>query len=165
MKRAGCDLIHFGVEAANDRSLRALGKGITVEKIEAGMKMIKKAKMRSACFFLMGVFGSTEEDMKEITRFSMKLNPTYALFHIAIPYPGTKFHSEVLGSGSLFSDTNIFPEAYVGEMTLDNIRAATRNAYIKYYFRPRYVLSMICRGHLKYLYWQLKIFLGFISRK
>jgi anaerobic magnesium-protoporphyrin IX monomethyl ester cyclase len=165
MKRAGCDLIHFGVEAGNDKSLRALAKGMTVEKIEAGMKMIKKVNMRSACFFLMGVFGSTEEDMQEITRFSMKLNPTYALFHIAIPYPGTKFHSEVINSGPFFSDNNIFPEAYVGEMTLDNIKTTTRNAYIKYYFRPRYVLSMIRHGHLKYLYWQLKIFLGFISRK
>ena len=165
MKRAGCDLIHFGVEAANDKALKALGKGMTVEKIEAGMKMIRKVKIRSACFFLMGVLGSTDEDMKEIIRFSMKLNPTYALFHIAIPYPGTKFHSDVLGSGALFSDNNLFPEAYVGEMALNKIKSTTRNAYIKYYFRPRYFLSMIRCGHLKYLYWQIKLFFGFISRK
>ena len=165
MKIAGCDLIHFGVEAANDRSLKSLGKGMTIAKIEAGMQMMKKAKLRSACFFLMGVFGATEEDMEEITRFSMRLNPTYALFHIAIPYPGTKFYSDVLGNGAKFSDNSIFPEAYVGNMSLDTIRTATRNAYIKYYFRPAYFISMIRQGHVKYLYGQLKIFLGFISRK
>lgn len=165
MKRSGCDLIHFGVEAANDKALKDLGKGITVEKIETGMKMVKRLNMRSACFFLMGAFGSTERDVEEIIRFSMKLNPTYALFHIAIPYPGTKFYSDVLHSGGCFSDNNLFPEAYVGEITLNKIQTATKNAFVRYYLRPRYVLSVIRRGQFKYLYQQVKLFLGFISQK
>jgi anaerobic magnesium-protoporphyrin IX monomethyl ester cyclase len=102
MKGAGCDLIHFGVEAASDKALRALGKGITVDKIQAGMEMMKRLNMRSACFFLIGAFGSTEKDVQEIIKFSMKINPTYALFHIAIPYPGTKFHKDVSDSGCFF---------------------------------------------------------------
>ena len=165
MKRAGCDLIHFGVEAANDRALKALGKGMTVEKITTGMKMVKRLKIRSACFFLMGAFGSTKEDVKEITKFAMKLNPTYALFHVAIPYPGTKFYSEVLCAGGLFSDDNLFPEAFVGNMTLYDIKKVIRNSYIKYYLRPSYILSVFRLGQLKYLYWQIKLFFGFISRK
>jgi len=165
MKRSGCDLIHFGVEAANDKALKALDKGMTVEKIETGMKMIKKAKIRSACFFLMGVYGSKEEDMQEITRFSMKLNPTYAIFHIAIPYPGTKFHSDVSCNGGFFSDGNLFPEAYVGDIPLESIKKAVRDAYIRFYFRFGYILSVMRLGHIKYFYWQIKLFLGFISRK
>jgi len=165
MKKSGCELIHFGVEAANDDALKALGKGMTVEKIETGMKLVKKLKIRSACFFLMGAFRSTEEDMQEITRFSIKLNPTYALFHIAIPYPGTKFHSDVLCNGGFFSDCNIFPEAYVGDIPLKSIKNAIRHAYIKFYFRLRYILSVMRLGQIKYFYWQIKLFLGFISRK
>jgi anaerobic magnesium-protoporphyrin IX monomethyl ester cyclase len=164
MKRAGCDLIHFGVEAAGDKALKALGKGITVERIKAGMKLMKKLNMRSACFFLIGAFGSTEEDIREIIKFAKMLNPPYALFHIAIPYPGTKFHKDVLESGGLFSDANLFPEAYVGKMPLEKIKRLTRNAYIKYYLRPRYILSIINRGQIKYLYQQAKLFYGFISQ-
>ena len=164
MKRAGCDLIHFGVEAAGDKALKALGKGITVEKIRAGMKMMKRLNMRSACFFLIGAFGSTEEDVQEIIRFAKTLNPTYALFHIAIPYPGTKFHKEASESGGFFSDGNLFPEAYIGKMPLEKIKRLTRNAYIKYYLRPRYILSIIRRGQIKYLYQQTKLFIGFISQ-
>lgn len=163
MKRAGCDLIHFGVEAADDKALKALGKGITVEKIKAGMKMMKKLNMRSACFFLVGAFASTEKDIEEIIKFSKLLNPTYALFHIAIPYPNTKFHQDVSNNGASFSDSNLFPEAYVGEMTLKKIKTLARHAYIKYYFRPRYILSIIRRGQIKYLYRQVKLFLGFVS--
>jgi radical SAM superfamily enzyme YgiQ (UPF0313 family) len=164
MKRAGCDLIHFGVEAADDRALKSLGKFMTVEKITTGMKMVQRHKIRSACFFLMGAFGSTMEDVKENIKFAMKLNPTYALFHIAIPYPGTKFYSEVLCAGGFFSDDNLFPEAYIGDMTLYDIKKAIRNAYIKYYLRPSYIISMFRLGQLKYIYWQIKIFFGFISR-
>jgi anaerobic magnesium-protoporphyrin IX monomethyl ester cyclase len=164
MKKAGCDLIHFGVEAADDKTLKALGKGITVEKIKAGMKMMKRFNMRSACFFLIGAFGSTEEDVREIIRFAKTLNPTYALFHIAIPYPGTKFYTDVSESGKFFSDENLFPEAYTGKMPLEKIKKLTRNAYIQYYLRPRYVLSIIRRGQIKYLYRQAKLFLGFISQ-
>ena len=51
MKRAGCDLIHFGVEAANDKALKALGKGMTVEKITTGMKMVKRLKITVGMFF------------------------------------------------------------------------------------------------------------------
>jgi anaerobic magnesium-protoporphyrin IX monomethyl ester cyclase len=164
MKMAGCELIHFGVEAADDKVLKALGKGITVEKIKAGMKLMKKLNMRSACFFLIGAFGSTEEDIRGIIRFAKRLNPTYALFHIAIPYPGTKFYKDVSESGGFFSDGNLFPEAYVGKISLKKIKTLTRNAYIKYYLRPRYILSIIRRGQLKYLYRQAKLFHGFISQ-
>jgi len=163
MKRAGCDLIHFGVEAASDVALKSLFKGITIEKIKQGMKMMKRLNMRSACFFLIGAFGSTEEDIQEIINFAKTLNPTYALFHIAIPYPGTKFYTDVLENGGFFSDSNLFPEAYVGRVPLNKIKALTRNAYIKYYLRPRYILSIIRHGQLKYLYQQAKLFYGFIS--
>ncbi|OGO17176.1 MAG: hypothetical protein A2Z02_04750 [Chloroflexi bacterium RBG_16_48_7] len=103
--------------------------------------------------------------MKEITKFAMKLNPTYALFHIAIPYPGTKFYSEVLCAGGFFSDDDLFPEAYVGNMTLYEIKKAIRYAYIKFYLRPSYILSVFRHGQLKYIYWQTKLFFGFISPK
>jgi len=165
MKDSGCELIHFGVEAANDVSLKSLGKGLTIKKIEHGMKMVKKLNIRSACFFLMGTINSNEEDLNNIIKFSKKINPTYAVFHIAIPYPGTKFYADILKSGGKLSDDNIFPEAYVGNIDLKKLKKITRKAYIQYYFRPRYIISIILHRQLKYLYQQLKLLLGFISQK
>ncbi len=165
MQSAGCSLIHFGVEAADNNSLKTLGKGLTVEKIERGIKMIKKANMRSACFFLMGALNSNLDDIKNIIRFSKKLNPTYAVFHIAIPYPCTRFYNDVLKSGGNFSDNSLFPEAYVGNIGLKELKKITRKAYIKYYFRPKYIFSLILHRQIKYLYQQLKLLLGFISQK
>jgi len=165
MKNSGCELIHFGVEAANDSSLKSLGKGLTIKKIEQGMKMVKKVNIRSACFFLMGSINSTLDDLNDIIKFSKNLNPTYAVFHIAIPYPGTKFYMDVLKNGSRFSDNNLFPEAYVGNIELKKLKKITRKAYIQYYFRPKYITSLILHGQLKYLFQQLKLLLGFISQK
>jgi len=165
MKKSGCDLIHFGVEGASDNSLKSMGKGLTIKKIEEGIEMVKKAKIRSACFFLMGYINSTLDDINDIIKFSRKLNPTYAVFHIAIPYPGTKFYMDVLKNGGHFSDSNLFPEAYVGNIGLKKLKKITRKAYIQYYFRPKYITSLILQKQFKYLYQQLKLLLGFISQK
>lgn len=165
MQSAGCNLIHFGVEAADNNALKILGKGLTVEKIERGIKMIKKVNMRSACFFLMGSINSKLDDMSNIIKFSKKINPTYAIYHIAIPYPGTKFYDDVLKNEGNFSDSNLFPEAYVGNIDLKELKNITRKAYLQYYFRPKYIFSLILRRQIKYLYQQLKLLLGFISQK
>ena len=163
MKRAGCDLIHFGVEAADDRTLKALGKGLTVERIVAGMEAVKRHGIRSACFFLMGLPGSTMEDLDEIVRFAIRLDPTYALFHIAIPYPGTRLHAVVSRDGGSFSDDGPFPEACVGAVTLPDLKKAIRKAYARFYLRPRYVLSTLGSGRARDLWKQMKLFSGFVS--
>jgi len=165
MRRAGCDLIHFGVEAADDIALGALGKGVTVEQIRAGMRLVKQAKIRTACFFLMGYFGATAPDMERIVRFARELNPTYALFHIAVPYPGTRFHAEVMRSGGAFSDDGLFPEAYVGAMSLQQIKAAARRAHLGYYLRPRYLLSLASGASLRRWRQQARLFAGMVANR
>ena len=54
MRRAGCRLIHCGVEAGSDKILGVVQKGITTKQIEDGMSKIKAAGMETACFFLIG---------------------------------------------------------------------------------------------------------------
>ena len=161
MKRAGCDLIHFGVEASDDRTLKALGKGLTVERIVSGMDLVKRHGIRSACFFLMGLPGSTKEDMDGIVRFAIRLDPTYALFHVAIPYPGTRLHSAVSGAGGSFSDDGLFPEA-CGTMPLPELKGAIRKAYARFYLRPRYILSSLGSGRRRDLWRQIKLFSGLV---
>lgn len=113
----------------------------------------------------MGALNSNLDDIKNIIRFSKKINPTYAVFHIAIPYPCTRFYNDVLKNGGNFSDNNIFPEAYVGNIGLKELKTITRKAYIQYYFRPKYIFSLILHRQIRYLYQQLKLLLGFISQK
>lgn len=164
MKRAGCRLIHFGVEAASDEILRNVDKEITVKEIEEGMAKVHAAGIESACFFLFGFPESTREDIENIVRFAKKLNITYALFHVVAPYPGTQLYEQVKNDpNARFSDDALFPEAVEGRFTVEELRAMTRRAYLDYYVRPSYVLSRLRKGEVRVLFNQLKLFRAFVS--
>jgi len=164
MRRAGCRLIHSGVEAGSDRMLSIVNKGITVAAIEQGHARVKAAGIETACFFIMGFPESTREDMQAVVRFAKRLNPTYALFHVAAPYPGTKLYEQVQNDPSLrFSDDSLFPEAVEGRFTLRDLKALTRGAYLQYYVRPSYLLSRLAKGEFRALANQFSLFWSLVN--
>ena len=164
MKRAGCRLIHFGVEGGSDRMLKILNKGITMKSIREGMKKVKTAGIETACFFIMGFPESDRHDMEDIVDFARELNPDYPLFHVAVPYPGTKLYEQVKNDSSVhFSDDTLFPEAVIGHLTLRELKGMTRKAYIQYYMRPSYLLGRLTKGQFHVLFNQLKLFLAFLK--
>ena len=164
MKRAGCTLIHFGVEAGSDRMLSKVNKGITMDAIRRGMALTKESGIRSACFFMIGFPESTQEDMVDIEEFAKELAPDYPLFHIAAPYPGTELHEQVKKDTSLrFSDDSLFPEAVEGRFSLADWKRMTRRAYIHYYARPSYVAGRLIKGDFRSLWRQAKLFYNLVT--
>ena len=163
MKRAGCTLIHFGVEAGSDRMLELVDKGITMAKIREGMRLVKRVGIQTATFFMMGFPESTEQDMKDIVAFARELRPDYPLFHIAAPYPGTRMYEQVKHDPKLrFSDQSLFPEAVEGRFTVQELKAMTRKAYLSYYASPVAIARRLLRGDFKQMFRQAKLFLNFV---
>ncbi|MGH9658959.1 MAG: B12-binding domain-containing radical SAM protein, partial [Bryobacteraceae bacterium] len=163
MKRAGCRLIHCGVEAGSDDVLRLVDKDITVRDIEQGMRKVHAAGIETACFFIMGFPESTRKDMRDIVGFAKRLNPTYALFHVAAPYPGTAIYEQVKNDPNFrFSDGSLFPEAIEGHFTVGQLKAMTRNAYLEYYLRPSYLWARMLKGEVRALTSQFRLFWQFV---
>jgi len=163
MRKAGCRLIHFGVEAGSDELLKAINKRITLKQIEEGMKMVHSAKIESACFFMLGFPNSDLSEIKKTVDFAKRLNPTYALFHVTIPYPGTALYEMMRDSGQRLSDNGVFPEACVEGEMLEKVRRSAQRAYIEFYLRPKYVFSRLSKGELGLLLQQLKLFLEYVQ--
>ena len=164
MKRAGCRLIHVGVEASSDEMLERVRKGITVRQIEDGIAMIKAAGIEVACFMIMGFPESTRDDMEQLIQFAKRLNPTYALFHVAVPYPGTQLYEQVEAEPTLaFSDGSLFPEAIVGRFTRDELKSISRKAHLTYYMRPSYLFSRLAKGEFRALANQLRLFWAYVN--
>jgi anaerobic magnesium-protoporphyrin IX monomethyl ester cyclase len=162
MKRAGCRLIHFGVEAGSDERLKAVNKRITVRQIENGMRLVHKAKIESACFFILGFPGSTLREIEETISFARRLNPTYALFHIAVPYPETLLYNEMRLNGTEDVGDDLFPEACVTGEELKELKTLARKAYGGFYLRPRYIFSRLAKGDIPSLARQIKLFFGYL---
>ena len=138
MKRAGCSLIHYGVESGVDRVLATTGKGQTLAAVEAGVAFAHEAGMRTLCYFLLGLPGETLDEMWRTLAFAERVRPTYASFQVATPYPTTPFHTE-LHQG----DTAVFPDQFDGPLTGDALRALARTFTRNYHTSARYVATRL----------------------
>lgn len=155
MKRAGCRLIHFGVESGSARVLAATNKRITLEQIERGVVEAKQAGIDQVCFFMFGFPGETQEDMDATITFAKRLNPTYASFHAVSPYRGTTLY-EMSGSDELF------PEVFSKEHDSDILQGIVNRAFQQFYLRPAVLWSRLCRMDLRLWRRQAALFLDFV---
>jgi anaerobic magnesium-protoporphyrin IX monomethyl ester cyclase len=163
MRQAGCRLIHFGVEGGTDRLLDKIQKKITIREIKENMRLVRRAGIDTACFFMLGFPAADEGEMDETISLARQLNPTYALFHIVTPYPGTPLHEEILSRDPEAFGGEMFPEACLRGEDLTRLKKTIRRAYLSYYFRPRYLAARLAKGDFRALSGQVKLFLGYLS--
>ncbi len=96
MGKAGCWLISWGIESANEIVLKKARKGYKKEQAFKALKWAKAAGIMNWGYFIIGLPGETEDSIKETIAYSKDLPLDIALFHIAAPYPGTPFFYEVV---------------------------------------------------------------------
>ena len=165
MYDAGCKLIHFGVESGSPRMIKIMNKMTSLEKIEEGVKAAMDIGIEAACFFMFGLPTETESDMQQTIDFAKRLNPTYASFHVAIPYTGTKFGDGTVGTCNQENKQKTFQTFFPlcdPSRNYNKLRAITKKAYVQFYLRPSYLMSAI-RQNPKLMAKQFKLFLRYIS--
>jgi len=94
MAKAGCIGINMGIESADDSVLRKVGRK-PFEKSNS-IQVIGKCKevgIETFCFFIIGLPGDTEKSILNTINLSLELNPSFAQFSIATPYPATKLRA------------------------------------------------------------------------
>jgi len=137
MKRAGCRLVHFGVETGAERHVKALRKGLKLQQIRDQHALVRRCGLETAMFFLIGHPDETADEQLQTIAFACELNPDYASFNIASPYPGTRFH-ELAGS---FEEP--FPAFDRHSHRLDALDRMRRLALRRFYLRPAYLASRL----------------------
>lgn len=155
MKKAGCELIHFGVETGSPRLLEETRKNITLEQIRRALGHCRRLGINTTCFFLMGLPGEKESDRRATLELARNLNPTFASFHVAAPYPGTEL-------GRLSGSDEPFPICLDREHDLEHLGRMVRRAYLRFYLRPAYLLSRLREGTLKDKFGKLQLFWEFV---
>ncbi|MBN1297361.1 radical SAM protein [bacterium] len=161
MRQAGCRIVHFGVESGSERIRRTLNKGITFEQVEKGLRAAREAGMQTVCFFMFGLPGETVEDMEQTIRFARKLNPTFASFHIALPYPGTEFYRQVADE----IGGELFPHAYTGIVPYGHLERITMKAFRSFYLRPRYIAGRLKDREFSTFFHQARFFISYLKHR
>lgn len=150
MVEAGCDRIHFGVEAGNDRMLKTIRKNTNIERVKNAFASAKAVGMERLAYFIIGQQTETAEDMADTMALAKTLNPDYVHFTIFCPYPGTEMYMHGLETGIIKSDVwrefalNPQPgfELPVWEenFTRQELRDMLVKCYKSFYLRPNYIL-------------------------
>ena len=99
MKQAGCWMISWGIESANETILKRVGKGINREKVVRALTLAQQVGIKNWGYFIIGLPGETAETIRETIDFAKQLPLYLVLFHIAAPHPGTPFFFEIVENG------------------------------------------------------------------
>jgi len=150
LQEAGCYQIAVGVESGSQDILDSIGKGITIPQIRNAFKLAKQAGLETVAFFMIGNIGENAQTIDKTIDFAIELEPDFAQFTVATPYPGTKMRSIVLQEGRLLSDDWEDYASYNGravfehgELTAALMAKKYKEAYHRFYLRPAYMLKRL----------------------
>lgn len=149
MKKAGCMLISYGVESGNQEILDESKKKISLEDSRNAIKWTREAGILSMAYFILGLPGETPETIEETIRFACDLDPDYANFHIATPFPGTQLYDIAREKGWLVTtDWSEYEEEgsavlRTEALTARDLVAAQKRAMRRFYLRPQRILKEI----------------------
>lgn len=104
MREAGCIRISFGIESGNQTIVNQIGKGLNLEHAKKIFNVCRENDIQADATFMFGLPGETRESIKRTMKFVKELNPNFAQFSIATPFPGTKFYRMAFDNGWIIKD-------------------------------------------------------------
>lgn len=149
MKAAGCKLIMFGVEWADNERLEKYKKHYSIDQIRSTFAKSKELGIRRLGTFLIGVPGQTKESILSTVRFAKEIDADYASFNVAVPRSQTSFREEALEMGLIDESVEVMDQSGDvvvmgnGVLTKDELHLLKRKAYRSFYFRPGYLLKRL----------------------
>ena len=155
LQAAGCYRIGLGIETGNAEIMKSIKKGITLEQAKEAVRLSKKLGMECTANFMIGNLGETVDTVNDTIRFSITLDPDYAQFTRAIPFPGSEMYTTLKSQGNIITenwddydyfstDTKIFIHKNLSPETIEKKMKA---AYRRFYLRPAFVYREI-KKHL-----------------
>jgi radical SAM superfamily enzyme YgiQ (UPF0313 family) len=89
-KKANVDRVELGIETGDPDTLKKIGKGTNLDKIEAAISAGRRAGVPIGTFFLFGQPNETIESLRRTVDLAVKINPVLPMFGLMTPYPGTE---------------------------------------------------------------------------
>lgn len=152
--------VAFGVETSDDWMRDAVHKRLELEQVELAIQDAKKLGFSTWLFFIIGLWGETDETVRKTIDFAKKVKPDYAKFFILKPFPGTPIYEKLKMEGCLLSsDWSQFglyhdPVHRLPTMSPERMTYWLGKANREFYLRPQRILQQL---------WQLRSWTQFKS--
>ncbi len=158
MRAAGCWQIEYGIESGCPEILDSVNKKIRTEQVRDVLRWTRRAGIQTRGNFIFGLPGDSVETIRRTIDFACSIDLDYFQQSFLTPYPGSEIHERALREGTFDPDwdrMNNFAINYVPRgMRRDELEALSREAFRRFYLRPRVVLAHLgwLLRHPKLLY-------------
>lgn len=148
MRKAGCDIIGFGIESGSQTMLDKMKKGITLNQSRRAVALCNQYGIKTLLFFILGLPWDTKKTIRETIDFAKELPGTFYNFGIAYPFPGTEFaeiakKNNLLAKDSLYGFNYARPIVKTFSLTNSDLIFYRRKALKSVYFRLSYVFKIL----------------------
>lgn len=145
MSDSGCITLFMGVESADQQILDNVNKKITINKVKNAFELARNYDIRTIASVVLGMPGDSKENILKTIKFVKNLNPNYAIFSLATPYPGTSFYKQAVSENLIkINDwskyTLLNPVIDTMDCSLEELKNLQRKAFRSFYLRPGYLI-------------------------
>jgi len=144
LRKAGCWMLAMGIETESEEIRKDMVKRLERQKIQVAIRNMRDAGIRSFAFFIFGYPGETLDMIHHTIDYAIELDPDFANFYPAVPYPGTELYAKAVRDGLLVEeDWSRMEYSYYllrgngldERIVMDAINRAKR----RFFMRPRYL--------------------------
>jgi radical SAM superfamily enzyme YgiQ (UPF0313 family) len=144
LRQSGCWMLALGIETESEVTRKDMLKRLEGEKIRAAIANMRAAGIRSFAFFILGYPGETPASLERTIDYAIELDPDFANFYPAVPYPGTQLYEKVKREGLLRDDdwARMEYSYYLLEgngLDAPTVMGAINRAKRRFYLRPAYL--------------------------
>jgi len=148
MKKAGCWMIGYGVEAGTQRVLDLMHKNIKLEDIEKAVKLTQKVGLEVTGHVILGYPGETKEDILKTIKFVKKLDFDYIQPYCCVPFPGSRLYEEATKCGYIISgDWAKFEQNFsiltTPQLAAQDVMRLRRKLVRSFYLDPRKIMKTL----------------------
>ncbi len=149
----GCVALYFGVESGSQETLDRIGKGITLDQCRKVFQWARELGVFAMGSFVIGFPWETVDDIRKTIEFALELDPSYAQFTVATPYPGTPLFSYAV-ENNLIVDwnwehyTTVRPVMRGFYLDVDTIARLLKEAYRRFYLRLDFIKREMASGRI-----------------
>jgi len=153
MKKAGFQLLSFGIETGIPRLLKMIKKGEDMDQIAKAVEEAHRAKLKVRGTLILGLPTETREESLATIRWAKDLGLDFAKFSLATPYPGTVLYNIAVEQGMKADDWSHF-SSMAGFADYDpvfvpegrdpqELAKLQKQAMREFYLRPRQILNLM----------------------
>ena len=147
---SACYYVDLGVESFNDDILKYIKKNVTRQQIITAIELLNKHKVPVKLNILIGTSPlETKETIKETLDTAIKVKADQVMINIVAPFPGTEFYDIAKKNnwivGGEYVPTDVQHNSILSYPNLSNkeMEKLLFRYNIKFFFRPRFILSQI----------------------